>query len=115
MSVRQFQMALGSPGSRVEGIPELDQTLRIILTTPEGSVPGRPGFGTRIGDIQDAPSLSAKPLVVREVVRAVRVNEPRILVRAVSVHASADGKLRTTIRWAPRSAPTEMQTTEVDL
>ena len=45
-----WQPALDTPGGVVEGLRDIDQAIRIILTTPRGSDPHRPEFGSDINE-----------------------------------------------------------------
>lgn len=110
----------GKPGEVVEGDEELAQSLSIVLTTPVASVPGRPGFGSKLDELLDAPLNEVAPKAVREVFRAVRDNEPRITVLgAVVQQLAADGGIRLRVRWRPTSptnpADARERTTTVDV
>lgn len=97
-----WQMAIGgAPGDIVEDYAELEQSLRIVLETPEKSIPGRPLFGARLHQYVDKPVTEAGPLIVQEVFRAVGLNEPRITVLDVTPTLSELGQLELEIRWQP--------------
>lgn len=94
---------IGSVGGLVSGLAELEQSLLTILRTQEGSVPGRPTFGTRIAELLDLPVSVMRPRAVREVRRAVQLHEPRIRVLSVAVveRVSGPGRPRVLISWEP--------------
>lgn len=102
MAVRQFQAKVGGdPGELVYGLDELAQSLRTVLTTPEGSVPGRPAFGSRLHLFVDQPVTLARPGVLREVARAAGLHEPRIVVQESAVVATGEGRLELDVTWVP--------------
>ncbi len=72
-------------GELVTDIQDVDQCIRIILTTPKGSDPHRPLFGSNLHLYIDYPVNSARPHIVREAVNALREWEPRIEVVKVTV------------------------------
>jgi hypothetical protein len=108
----QWQPQLGNPGARVSYLDELEQSLMLVLTTPERSVPGRPNFGSRLYQLADEPVSTLRPAVVREVVRALGVNEPRVRPLGVDVAHLDAGHLEVAIEWQP-AASTERRTTRV--
>ncbi|HGL5374064.1 TPA: GPW/gp25 family protein [Citrobacter farmeri] len=85
ISAAHWQPALKREGEIVSSIGDVDQAIRIILSTPLGSDPHRPDFGSRIFDYLDWPVNRARPHVVREAVDAIRKWEPRITVDSVEV------------------------------
>jgi len=99
----QWQPKLGAPGERVTGVDELEQAMMLVLTTPERSVPLRPGFGSRLYQLVDEPVTQARPAIVREVLRALGVNEPRVRPLGVNVAHDAEdaGHLAVDIEWQP--------------
>lgn len=80
-----WALSLTGPGFAV-GLADLYQCVLIILTTPVGSDPLRPDFGSRVHDYLDWPLDRARPHVVRETVDAVRRWEPRLAVSHVQVY-----------------------------
>lgn len=98
-----WQLAAGELGAVVEGVEAIGQAIRTVLTTPRGSSPLRPDFGSSLFDYLDAPIGEARPQVVREVVEAVERWERRAEIVAVHVEASADGAgLSVSVEWRPR-------------
>jgi len=79
--------AAGTPGSGlgqvVQGEADVDQCIRIILTTPKGSDPLRPMFGADIWQYIDYPINAAIPAIVREVTQAISLWEPRVILTGV--------------------------------
>jgi uncharacterized protein len=79
--------APGEPGSGignvVQGLSDVNQCIRIILTTPKGSDPLRPTFGADVWRYIDAPINAAIPAIVREVTEAITRWEPRVTVVSI--------------------------------
>jgi len=97
----------------VQGIHDIDQSIRIILSTPPGSDTHRPHFGCRIHDYIDWPITRARPHLVREIVSALRRWEPRMRIESVQIEpASAPEHLTIRIRW--KAADGVIQQTQVD-
>jgi len=106
---KNWQAKIGSIGSRVYGIAEIEQSIRIILTTIKGSVPLRPDFGCDAFLYLDEPVTTAKPHIVREVTTALTRWEKRIKIESVTVKADENGLL-VSVNWktASESAKTEV-------
>ncbi|WP_395060408.1 GPW/gp25 family protein [Polaromonas sp.] len=86
-------------GELVTDIQDLDQCIRIILTTPKGSDPHRPLFGSNLHLYIDYPVNSARPHIVREAVNALREWEPRIEVVKVAVSLVDVAALACVVEW----------------
>ena len=75
------------------GIEEIVQNIRLILSTPKGSVPLDRDFGIN-WDLIDKPSPATIQLLKAEAVKAIETYEPRVKVKQVKIeNATADGKL----------------------
>ncbi len=110
ITAAHWQPALGSPGEAVEGLRDIDQAIRIILTTPRGSDPHRPEFGSDLHLYIDWPTDRVVPHLVREAVEAIRRWEPRvILVQVLTEIEEAHITLR--VQW--KVADGVLQQTEV--
>lgn len=105
-----WQPALGTPGDVVTGLRDIDQAIRIILTTPLGSDPHRPEFGSRLFDYLDWPVNRVTPHLVRESVEAIRRWETRVTAEQVLVGIEAE-HITVRVRW--RVADGVSQLTEV--
>lgn len=105
-----WQPALGTPGDVVTGLRDIDQAIRIILTTPLGADPHRPEFGSRLFDYLDWPVNRVTPHLVRESVEAIRRWETRVTVEQVLVGIEAE---HITVRVQWRVADGVFQLTEV--
>lgn len=110
ITAAHWQPALGIPGAAVQGLRDIDQAIRIILTTPRGSDPHRPGFGSDLHLYIDWPVNRVVPHLVREAVDAIRQWEPRVTVEQVM--AEIDGG-RVTLRVQWRVLDGVVQQTEV--
>ena len=111
----QWQPQLGGPpGARVYGLDELEQSMMLVLTTPVRSVPGRPQFGSRLYQLVDEPVSVLRAAVVREVLRSLGVNEPRVRPIGVGLVHTDAGRLEVTVEWQPTSSP-DRRATRVEI
>lgn len=85
ITAAHWQPALDTSGEVVEGLRDIDQAIRIILTTPKGSDAHRPEFGSDLHLYIDWPVNRVTPHLVREAVDAIRRWEPRVMVVQVQV------------------------------
>lgn len=90
ITATDWQPKLGAPGAVVEGAADIDQCIQIILTTPKGSVPHRPDFGSDLWRYLGRPIDAARPNVIRETVEAIGRWERRVEVTRVTLRL-ADG------------------------
>lgn len=86
-------------GEIVTGVADINQCIYVIVTTPQGSDPHRPLFGSKLYLYIDYPIDSARPHIVREVVDALTRWEPRIRVLRVTVTPSDVAALDCEIEW----------------
>lgn len=110
ITAAHWQPALGTSGEVVEGLRDIDQAIRIILTTPKGSDAHRPEFGSNIHLYIDWPVNRVTPHLVREAVDSIRQWEPRVFV--VQVQVTIEGS-QITLRVQWRVADGVTQLTEV--
>ena len=110
ITAAHWQPALGTSGEVVEGLRDIDQAIRIILTTPKGSDAHRPEFGSDLHLYIDWPTNRVTPHLVREAVDAIRRWETRVSV--VQVQVSIDVE-HITVRVQWRVADGIPQLTEV--
>jgi hypothetical protein len=95
-----FQPVSGAGiGNVVQGIGDINQCIGIILATPKGSDPLRPTFAADLWRWIDAPVNVARPNLVREIVEALTIWEPRIRVLSVVIGLVGVGQLSITITW----------------
>lgn len=97
-------------GEVVEGLRDIDQAIHIVLSTPKGSDPHRPEFGSDLHLYLDWPENRVTPHLVREAVDAIRRWETRVAVVKVEVVIDAP---RITLRVQWRVADGVPQLTEV--
>lgn len=110
ITATHWQPALGTSGEVAEGLRDVDQAIRIILTTPKGSDAHRPEFGSNVHLYLDWPANRLTPHLVRETVDAIRAWEAR--VRVVQVRVNIEGSTITLrVQW--RVADGLAQLTEV--
>lgn len=110
ITAAHWQPALGTTGEIVEALRDIDQSLRIILTTPKGSDPHRPEFGSNLHRYLDWPTDRVTPHLVREAFDAVRQWEPRVSVDQVHIQISAH-HITARVQW--RITGQRQQLTEV--
>lgn len=110
ITAAHWQPALGTSGEVVEGLRDIDQAIRIILTTPKGSDAHRPEFGSDIHLYIDWPVNRVTPHLVREAVDAIRRWETRVSVVQVLVLVE-DSRIIVRVQW--RVADGVAQLTEV--
>lgn len=103
-------------GEIVTGVADINQCIYIILTTPKGSDPHRPTFGSELHLYLDYPIDSARPHLVREAVDALSLWEPRIQVMRVPVTRESESGLLVSIEWVfADSVEAEMFSTRVPM
>jgi phage baseplate assembly protein W len=110
ITAAHWQPALGASGEVVEGLRDIDQAIRIILSTPKGSDPHRPEFGSNLHLYLDWPTNRITPHLVREAVDAIRRWEPRVSVVQVQIQLNA-AQIFVRVQW--RVAGEIPQLTEV--
>lgn len=118
-----WSLRLGALGEVAQGIADVDQCIKIILTTPKGSDPLRPTFGADLWRYIDSPITVAVPSIVREVTAAISMWEPRVTLISATVTPAIDGTaqsgahLNITIRWQLKldGAPATPQVTALAL
>jgi phage baseplate assembly protein W len=110
ITAAHWQPALGTSGEVVEGLRDIDQSIRIILTTPKGADAHRPDFGSDLHLYIDWPVNRVTPHLVRETVDALRRWETRISIVQVQVLIEGE-RIRVRVQW--RVADGVAQLTEV--
>jgi|GEM_PF-166195 len=96
----QPRLGWGNPttGEVVEGWMDIDQAIRIILSTPKGTDRHRPDFGFGGHNYLDWPVDRAIPHLVREAITAIRAWEKRADV--VKIDVRVDGHhIRLRVVW----------------
>lgn len=87
------------------GVPDLDQSMRLVLMTAPGERVMRPQFGCRIWDLLFEPiTANLLGLICEAVRQALAQWEPRVEVTdVVATPAEDDGLVRVTIDYTVRS------------
>lgn len=98
ITAAHWQPTLGTSGKVVEGLRDIDQAIRIILSTPKGSDPHRPEFGSNLHLYLDWPTNRVTPHLVREAVDAIRQWEPRVSVVQVQIQIHA-AQITVRVQW----------------
>lgn len=100
---------LGEIGAVVEELDDINQCISIILNTPKGSRAHEPEFGSNIYQYIDRPVNEAIPGIVREVIDALSIWEPRIkLVKVIPVVNGSNITLQ--VEWKLNEDDTVQQT-----
>ncbi|MDO8433505.1 MAG: GPW/gp25 family protein [Candidatus Binatus sp.] len=118
-----WSLKLDAIGEVVEGIDDVKQCLGIIATTPQGTDPLRPTFGSNIWRYLDHPIDRALPAIVSELTTAIARWEPRVTLVSVTAQPINDGAgqsgahIDVTLNWQLRlgnaSAPLQSTTITV--
>ncbi len=94
----EWGLSLKEQGEIVQGLDDINQCLYIILMTKKGADPLRPEFGCDIFDDVDKPVNSVIPEMVRKILEAVDLWEPRIKITQIT-NTVSDGKITFKISW----------------
>lgn len=87
-----WQLSMNTLGLVVEGIEDIKQCVRIILTTTKGSDPLRPLFGSDIWQFIDTPINTAIPNIAAEILNALGKWEQRINIKKL-IHNVSGSKI----------------------
>lgn len=110
-----WQPKLGELGAVVEDVDDVNQCIRAILTTPLGSVPLAPDFGSNVYLHVDAPVNVAAPAMIRDAHEALGIWEPRAAVEKIVPSYTGNG-WALEVRWRPAgSLAAALQNTRVRL
>lgn len=108
-----FQPRLGHHGERVAGLGDIDQCIRIILTTPLGTDPLRPTFGCDILPWIDQPRDIAAAQLARAALDALERWEERIAVVSVTPRfEGGDDRIALAVAWRPTAGDGQVAVTE---
>jgi len=107
-----WQPKLGEIGEIVEDIADINQCIKIILSTPKGSDPHRPEFGSDIWKYIDNPVNSAIPNIIREAVDAIHTWEPRVRIKSIRAEV-IESQVIFHIEWVLKETETTSYTLEV--
>lgn len=97
-----WQPKLGEPGSVVTDFEDIIQSIKIIVTTPKGSDPLRPTFGSDALHYLDMPVNQGTAPLIADVAMAILAWEPRVtLVRVTPRPDLANpGHVDLDIEWS---------------
>jgi hypothetical protein len=103
---------LGEFGSIVENFDDIDQCIKIILTTPRGSDPHRPTFASDIHNYIDYPQTAVKQFLIKEVFESLLTWEPRIEIDGVNIRFNevSLGSIEIEVRWRVKQSILEQIT-----
>jgi len=94
-----WSLRVGFLGHLAEGLVDIHQAVRLVITTPKGADPHRPDFGCDAWLWLDAPSGKAIPNVIREIKAALDLWEPRALVQGISAEQVKPGWVKVRVTW----------------
>lgn len=96
-----WQYSLADGASVVQNEAELDQAIKIILSTNYGQDAHRPTFASNIQPFVDWPIPRATPNIVREIVLSVATWEPRVKLLNVDVQQYQGGieRIQVIAEW----------------
>ena len=109
-----WQFKLNGIGSVAEGVEDINQCIAVILSTPKGSVPHRPTFGSDILKYVDYPINIAKANIIRETIDAIKLWEKRVKVDAVEV-LILGSSLKIKVQWSLAEDSSTKDSVEVKL
>ncbi len=96
-----WQPKLGTFAELVTGLDDIDQCIRVILGTPPGTDPLRTRFALDLLAFIDKPINQVRPKVVRGVIDAITIWEPRVKILRVAVDQLEMSSLRIGVLWEP--------------
>lgn len=110
------QPRLGHPGERAAGLDDIDQCIRIILTTPLGTDPLRPTFGCDLLPWIDRPREIAAAQLAGAALDALERWEERIAVVSVTPRfEGAGGRIVLAVAWRPTADDGQVTVTEAQI
>lgn len=110
-----WQFALGRIGEVVTGTDEIEQALRILMTTQPGSVPGRPELGCDTLQWVDRSPVEALPGLIRVVSKAIARWEPRVKVLEIKVQGAGSSVAVLRVSWRPMDHLETIQETSISV
>lgn len=87
-----WQLSTVGPGYVAQGVQDIGQCILFAVSTQKGSDPLRPQFGCDIFDFIDRPLPVAGPSMVRAIIDAVNLWEPRIELKGVQYSYEDDNR-----------------------
>lgn len=106
---QEWQPRLGALGEVVEGIDDIGQCIRVILSTPLRSDPHRPEFGVDLMPYIDLPATVAVPGLIRAAWRAVERWEKRAVIEEINAEVEGE-RVRFRVRWSVASSQGSFET-----
>lgn len=98
-TTQDWQLSTAGPGQVAQGLDDIAQSIILIVTTEKGSDPMRPTFGSEAFKYIDRPLPIAAANITREIVDAVNLWEPRVVLTNVSYTIGAVNRLDFRIGW----------------
>lgn len=104
-----WQYKLNEIGSVAEGVDDINQCIAVILTTPKGTVPHRPTFGSDIYKYVDYPVNEAIPNIIRESIDSINLWETRIKLTSVTAEI-IEAQVKINVEWTLKDNNTRRKT-----
>jgi phage baseplate assembly protein W len=84
LQAANWQVSINGYGYVEDGFDDINQCIRIILTTKKGDDPFRPEFGCDLWQYVDRPVNTAAAAMVQTILEALSIWETRITVQRVT-------------------------------
>lgn len=94
-----FSISMAGVGKIVQGEAEINQAIYIILMTTKGSDPLRPDFGCDSVANLDLPMNKAKSIMIKNIIDAIALWEPRVELVSVVAVPELTGKMSFNITY----------------
>lgn len=106
---------IGSYASRVTGLAERHQFIRIVCGEQRGAVPNAPDLGVDWLAALDLPLPEARPILMLDIQTQLKKFAPDIEVLAVEILnvQAQPGAARARVTWKPINGDEEEQRTEL--
>lgn len=95
-----WQPKLGELGAVVVDVDDVNQCIRTVLSTPRGSCPHHPEFGSDVHKHIDAPISIAAPSMIRDAYEALAIWETRAAVESITPELLEAG-VELVVNWRP--------------
>jgi uncharacterized protein len=92
------QLSMDIAGIEVYDLDDIDQCIRLICGTQQGTDPMRPNFGINKFDFIDKPITVLVPTMVKEITRQIAMWEPRATVKKIA-YQIIESQVTFTIHW----------------
>lgn len=109
---KDWGISLAGAGEIVQGLADIEQCIKVILSTQRGSDPLRPTFGVDVISYLDLPDNRVAAELTREIIAQIELWEKRVSIEKIT-HKIAPGKVTFAIEWKLK-ANAQTVLTEID-